>query len=313
MWLDLLYLIFSLALLYFGAEWLIKGAASVAVLAGVPPLLVGLTVVAYGTSFPELLVSVQAAINGNSSIAVGNVVGSNIMNIAVILGVGALICPMKVELKLIRIDTPIMIFVSLVAFILLRTGEINRFHGICLLLGAASYTLGSIYFAKRDKAQANAIVGEVPEKTDGWGKSIIFIILGSGILAGGSNLLVYSAVNIAHAFEVKEVFIGLTIVAFGTSVPELVTSVVAALRKESDIAIGNVVGSNIFNILFILGAASVITPIETTSLSSLDLFTMMTTAILLLPIAWSGKIVSRNEGFVLLSIYGLYLFLIWPQ
>lgn len=310
---DVLYLFVSLGLLYFGAESLVNGSASLALKMGVSPLVVGLTVVAYGTSMPELLVSVEAALGGNPSIALGNVVGSNIFNIAAILGLSALVYPIHVELKLIRIDTPIMIGITLLAVFLFATGALNRLTGVLLLFGAFSYTVLSFWMARRQREVTTGMLEEVPGAGGSWKRALLLIALGGLLLAGGARLLVYASVHIATAFGISEVVIGLTIVAFGTSVPELATSVVAAIRKQPDIAVGNVVGSNIFNILFILGSACTIAPMPSESLSSLDLFAMSITALLLFPVVWSERKISRAEGGVLLGIYVLYFLLLYTS
>jgi cation:H+ antiporter len=307
---------FSLGLfiLVVGAEGLVRGSSALALRLGITPLVVGLTVVAFGTSSPELAVSVESALAGSSSIAVGNVLGSNIANIGLILGLTAMICPMHVQPSLLREQIPMMIAISLVLWLMALDQRISAIDGLLLVAGLVAFIVHSY----RSSAGANADAGldEIPAEAlslqKRTGLSILLIVAGLGGLIGGGMLFVNSAVEIARLFEVDEAIIGLTIVAIGTSMPELATSVVAALRKESDIAIGNIVGSNIFNILAILGVASLITPLSSEGFSPVDFAVMTAFAAILLPMAWSGRTLSRPEGSVLLLGYLGYMAWIWP-
>jgi len=313
-WLSCL-IIVGLVLLYFGADGLVKGSASAALKLGLTPLVVGLTVVAYGTSMPELIVSVQAVLAGQSGIAVGNVVGSNIFNIALILGTAALIYPITVSSQLIKIDVPIMIGVTLLALFFFRDGVLARWEAAVLFTGIIAYTVGSLIYAKR---MPSAVI--VDEPKDGgqsaaspfW-KDIAFIIGGLVLLVFGSRFLVEGAIGIARTWGVSEAIIGLTIVAAGTSTPELAASIVAALKKQPDIAIGNIVGSNIYNILCILGVTGLIAPINTGGVAWTDMFVMLGISLLLLPVLWSGFKIQRWEGGVLIAIYAGYLAYLWPK
>jgi cation:H+ antiporter len=310
-----IWIIVSLALLYFGAEGLVRGSASLALRLGLTPLVVGLTVVAMGTSMPEVLVSVKAALQGRGDLAMGNVVGSNIFNIGAILGITALLSPMKVQFQLIKIDAPIMVAVSLGLVALLWDGGISRIEGAVLLGGLIIYVTGNLWMARRT---ATAVVEEefaesVPHKSGSVFLDIFFILGGLGVLVLGARLLTDNSVSLARAFGVSEAVIGLTIVAAGTSVPELAASIVAAMKKEPDIALGNVIGSNIFNILGILGIASLVAPLSAPDISRFDLWSMVGIAAVLLPMLWTGLKVSRIEGAFLFAAYCSYVYLLWPK
>ena len=312
---DAFLIVAGLVLLYFGAEGLVRGSSAVALKLGLSPLVVGLTVVAYGTSMPELIVSVKSALAGQSGIAVGNVVGSNIFNVGVILGIAAIICPIKVNFQLVKIDVPIMIGVTLLMLFFFRDGALAKWEAGVLFTGIIIYTVGSIIYAK--KTTTPEVKAEFEESLKHPSKplwmDILFILGGLGLLVFGSNFLVNGSISIARAWGVSEAIIGLTIVAVGTSTPELAASIVAALKKEPDIAIGGIVGSNIYNILCILGAAGLIAPINAGGVAWVDMFVMLGFSLLLVPILWSGFIIKRWEGGVLLAIYGGYLFWLWPK
>lgn len=299
----------GILLLYFGAESLVRGSSRLAAHFGIPPLIIGLTIVALGTSAPELTVSISAALKGASDVALGNVVGSNILNIAVVLGITALIRPPSVHFDLIRREIPFMIFVSLLGFGLVWYGHIPRMVGIALFLILCGYTWVCIRAAKREPDGADY---DLSSKGSPVWLCSIMIVAGLGVLVLGSNLFVTGSVALARDFGISEAIIGLTIVALGTSLPELATSVVAALKNESDVAIGNIVGSNIFNILCILGLTSSFIPMEVGGIGIRDAAFMLGLSILLLPFAFSQRSISRMEGGCFLSIYGVYLYLIWP-
>lgn len=315
MTLQYLLILLSLGLLTGGAEMLVKGSASVAARAGLTPLMIGLTVVAFGTSSPELAVSLKAALVGQGDVSVGNVVGSNILNIAVILGISAVICPIVVHLQLIRIDVPIMILVTILLPLLLLDGRIGRLEGGLLFAGIVSYTLFNVRLARRETSPE--VVSEftqgVPKMTGHWSLDLLLIAGGLAILVLGSRLLVDNSLQVARTFQISEAVIGLTVVAFGTSVPELATSIVAAIRRQPDIALGNVIGSNIFNILLILGASALVTPITTNGIQVLDYAMMVGVSLLILPFLSSGLRLARVEGAILLGLYGGYLYLLWPK
>jgi cation:H+ antiporter len=294
--------------LYFGAEGLIRGSASVAIRKGITPLVVGLTIVAFGTSSPEFVVSVAAAIRGNAGIAFGNIVGSNICNIALILGISAIISPIKVNIQLIKTDILVMIAVTLLLILLILDHSLSRIDGGILFLGIIVYTGYTLYMANKKKIKVDNLDIEVKGKP--W-KDIFFIAGGIVVLVIGANLFIEGAIKLAVIMKVSDVIIGLTIVAVGTSLPELATSLLAAIKKEGDISIGNIVGSNIFNILCILGFAALLQPIILTGANQVnyvDMFVMMLIAIILLPLAWSKLELSRLEGAFLIFIYVGYVY-----
>jgi cation:H+ antiporter len=311
-----LMLVAGLVALYFGAEWLVRGGASLAVRLGVTPLLVGLTVVAYGTSTPELIVSTMAAAKGQGGIAIGNAVGSNIFNIGVILGLTALICPMRVQLQLLKLDTPVMLGVALLFLLFFLDARIQLWEASVFLGLIVVYTLTNIRVARREASadiQKEFEAGAPKSTGSGW-KDAAFIVAGLAVLVLGSRLFVTGAVDLARAFRVSEAVIGLTIVAAGTSLPELASSLMAAWRKQPDIAIGNVVGSNIYNILAILGVSGVLAPpIDGQGVSLTDTTVMIGISAVLLAIAWTGFQLRRWEGALLVALYGGYLWHLWPK
>ena len=305
----------GLVLLFFGADWLVKGAVTMALHLGLSPLIVGLTVVALGTSLPEALVSVQAAIDNQGGIALGNVIGSNILNIALILGLSALIQPLKVDSHLVKADVPLLVGASFLLIVLLEDFHISRMEGALLLLCIVFYVTGNIMTVKRTSPTEDEIEGmEIPEDpSKNLLRDIGFLILGLIALAFGSNFLVSGAVDLARLWGLSEALIGLTIVSIGTGTPELATALMAAYRKTADIAIGNAVGSNLFNIMFVVGLAGLVAPMDATGINSSDLYVMFGLTILLLPTVWTGMVLSRKEGFLFLVIYVSYLYYLWPE
>jgi cation:H+ antiporter len=311
-----IYFLISLAgfaLLYFGAEWLVKGSSSFARSYGISPIVIGLTVVAFGTSAPELVVSLVSSIQGKGMIAVGNVVGSNICNIALVLGMTALFQPVTGSRSVFRRDIPIMLIVSLYLLALTFDSEIDRLEGAALFSGIILYTFFNYYSTKREN-KTNADHGEL----DGIGhvrsraKQILYIVTGIACVVLGAELVVNSAEKIMQHFGVSEKFIGLTIVAFGTSLPELATSVVAAIRKEMDISIGNLVGSNVFNIMSVLGLAALVKPIVipggfVESGLFYDYLVMLFVSFMPWLLMRKNSTISRPGGFVLLCCYAGYL------
>jgi cation:H+ antiporter len=309
---SIIYVLFSLLLLFAGAEGLVRGSSSLALRAGLSRLMVGLTVVAFGTSSPELVVSVKTALSHQGDISVGNVIGSNSFNIGVILGLTALVCPVPVHRQIIKIDAPIALGVSLLLPVLLLNSVIGRMEGLLLLAGIIVYTRLSVFLGGRENA-ANQNDLPAPPVSRHWITDIAFIAGGLVFLVAGSRILVENSVMLATSLGVSQAVIGLTIIAAGTSMPELATSLVAAVRKEPDIAIGNIIGSNIFNVLAILGAASVISPLRAPAISPLDYWTMTAFTVLLLPLLYTGRMLRRLEGMLLLCLYGFYLFTLWPD
>ncbi|TNH82115.1 calcium/sodium antiporter [Aeromonas sobria] len=308
---TLMWLAIGLVCLVVGAEYLVRGASRLATMMGISPLVVGLTIVAFGTSAPELAVSIQSGLEGQAGIAVGNVVGSNIFNVLFILGVSALIVPLVVSQQLVRFDVPLMIAISVLVLLFGWDGRISAFEGALLFAGVVAYT---VFLFVQSRRETKAVQAEYeqefgqkePETPHSLPRNLLFIVAGLGMLILGSRLLVSSAVEIAHYFGVSDLVIGLTIVAVGTSLPEVVTSIVAALRGERDIAVGNVVGSNIFNILCVLGLTSMVTPggleVSATALQ-FDIPVMIAVALACLPIFFTGYTIARWEGALFLAFY----------
>jgi cation:H+ antiporter len=312
--------IMGLVLLVGGAEILVRGASQLAAAVGVSPLIIGLTVVAFGTSAPEMAVSVRSALSGQAGadIAVGNVVGSNIFNVLFILGLSAAIAPLVVSQRLVRFDVPLMIGVSVLAWLLALDGKIGRWDGVLLFGGILTYTVFAIVQGRREsQAVADEYAGEFgakPRTPLGHLINVGYILGGLALLVLGAHWLVDAAVSMARAFGVSELVIGLTIVAAGTSLPEVATSVMASLKGERDIAVGNVVGSNIFNILSVLGLAALVAPDGVNVAPSalrFDIPVMIAVAFACLPIFFTGYAIARWEGLVFLGYYVLYtLFLV---
>jgi len=314
MTLQLVWISVSLVLLFVGAESLVRGSSAIAIRAGLSPLMVGLTIVAFGTSSPELVVSLKATLAGQGDIAVGNVVGSNSFNIGIILGLTALICPIPVHLQIIKMDAPIALAMAILLPLFLIDGVIGRVDGTILFAGIVGYTLLNFRLARAASRSGEGVDGaaETQGRKGHWLFDAGFVIGGLGILVLGSNLLVNNAVALAESLGVSQAVIGLTIVAAGTSMPELATSLVAAFRKQPDIAIGNIVGSNIFNILGILGVASLASPITAPGINLVDYAFMIGFSLLLLPLLYTGRMLHRIEGVLLLVVYGGYLWVLWP-
>jgi len=303
---DWLSLVIGLLALYFGAESLVKGGAGLATRLGLTPLVIGLTVIAFGTGSPEMVVSLQASLSGNGAISIGNVVGSNICNIALILGLCALISPLRADAQVIRREVPIMIGVTVVALLVLLDGEVQRWEGAVLFAGLVVYTVLTVRQARSmiSVATEQAFAGEL-----GQGEnlrpslSVLAVIGGLALLVFGSHVFVKGAVSLASEWGMSQIAIGLTIVSLGTSLPELATSLLASVRRQGDVAIGNIVGSNIFNILGILGVTAMVQPIVAEDLAWIDLGIVMLVSLALLPIVRSGGRISRMEGAVLLIVY----------
>jgi cation:H+ antiporter len=298
----------GVALLVLGAEWLVRGASRIAIASGISPLVIGLTVVAYGTSAPELAVSIKASWSGEADLALGNVVGSNIFNILLILGVSAAITPLRVAGQLIRLDVPLMIGLSVLVWAMALDGRLGRVEGALLVAGAIGYTALLLRIGRSEPVPDAAINGDL-KSTAAWTPNLLLIAAGLAGLVLGSRWLVDSAVVFAAVLGVSELVIGLTIVAAGTSLPEVATSIVAAMRGERDIAVGNVVGSNIFNILTVLGVSAAISRgglAVAPALLNFDLPVMVVVAIACLPIFARGASIERWEGLVFLFYYGAY-------
>ncbi len=300
----------GLGLLVLGAEWLVRGASRLAAALGISPLVIGLTVVAFGTSAPEVAVSVKSAWAGQPDLALGNVVGSNIFNVLLILGASAVVTPLLVSSQLIRLDVPVMIGLSVLTLLLAGDGSIGRLDGAILFAGAVAYTAFQIRQSRRESAAIrDEYAQEYGPRRTSTAANLSFIGAGLALLVLGSRWLVNGAVAFAQALGVSELVIGLTVVAAGTSLPEVATSILAAFRGERDIAVGNVVGSNIFNLLAVLGLAGLVAPSGLPAPAALlrfDLPVMVAVAIACLPIFASGATIARWEGALFLFYYAAY-------
>ncbi len=298
-------MLLALGVLTLGADWLVRGATRLAARFGVSRLLIGLTVVSFGTSAPELAVSVGASLTGKADLALGNVIGSNVFNVLFILGLSALAAPLVIARKLVRLDIPIMIAVSLLLLVLALDGRIGRFDGVLLVAGALGYTVFSVRISRTDASSDDPSAKPAGRVWLAFG----LILVGLALLVFGARWFVGGAVELARSFGVSELVIGLTIVAAGTSLPEVATSVVAALRGERDVAVGNVVGSNILNILAILGLCGVVAA-EGVAVSPavlrFDLPVMIAVAFATLPLAIARGRIGRWEGLLFLVAYALY-------
>ena len=310
MWYEILLYVLLLALgfvlLSKGADVFVDGSASVATKAGIPQLVVGLTIVALGTSAPEAAVSISSAIAGSAEIAVGNVVGSNILNVLIILGLSATIVPLAVRKISHILDIPMVLIATVLLFVLGLFGSINFIGGIILLLIFVGYLAILFINAKRPKKPGELEEEDAPIKVMPVWKSILFIVLGLGMIVLGSDVTVDSATALARIFGVSERFIALTIVALGTSLPELFTSANAAIKGNADIAVGNILGSNIFNILFILGLTSLIIPVPFESKFLIDTIVAFVAALLVLLFSLKSKKLARWAGIIMLVAYAGY-------
>jgi cation:H+ antiporter len=304
----------GLVILIMGAELLVRGSSRLAAAAGISPLAIGLTIVAIGTASPEIAVSLQAAASGQGNLTIGNVLGSNIFNILFVLGVSAIVMPIVIAEQLIRIDVPIMIGISVLAFGMSWNGRLDLFEGLILLAGLVGYT---IFALRQSRKESDKVLGEYArefadtERHTLWNtaKNLFFILAGLGLLVLGSRWLVDASIGIAKSIGVSELVIGLTIVAVGTSLPEVATSVIAAIKGESDIAVGNAVGSNIYNLLGVLGISSTVAPggiLVAEQVLQVDFLVVIFVALVCLPIFYIDSRVSRVEGALLLSYYVLY-------
>jgi cation:H+ antiporter len=311
--------VIGLGLLVVGAESLVRGASRLALAAGISPLVVGLTVVAFGTSSPEMAVSVGAALDDKTDIAVGNVVGSNIFNVLLILGLCALVSPLVIAWKLIRSEVPVMIGVSMVLWLFVWNGELVRWEAALLFAGLVAYVTWAIVQSRRESAaaqQESAPGAEPPATPSPWYVNVGYIVAGLAMLVLGSRWLVNGAVEFARELGLSELVIGLTIVAAGTSLPEVATSVIATYRGEREIAVGNVVGSNIFNILGVLGLTGLVSggglPVGD-MVRTVDVPVMLLAAALCLPVFFSGRsLMHRWEGGMFVALYGVYVaYLVW--
>ncbi len=309
---QLFVLVVGFVFLVKGADCFVDGAASIATKFGIPQLVIGLTIVAMGTSAPEAAVSITAAASGNADITIGNIIGSNILNIFIILGLTALVNPVAVQKSSLVVDIPVVIGISVLLLILGLDGNITRIDAIILVAIFISYMFYLFWNAKKSMSLSNEIKEEVDEvKSLSLPKSIAFTVIGLLLIILGSNCVVESATFIAEKLGLSERFIGLTIVALGTSLPELFTSVTAAIKKNSDIAVGNILGSNIFNILFVVGLSGLIIPVPFQSAFRFDAIVSTIAVILLLVFCAPKKQLGRWAGAIFLICYAVYFYMIW--
>lgn len=299
----------GLLLLFIGGEALVRGAAALALRLGLSSLAVGLTVVAFGTSTPELVVSLDAALAGVPDIAVGNVIGSNIANVTLILGMGMLVGPARVVARTVRVDAPLVVLVSVVTVLMLGDGTVSRMEGIALVASLCAFTAITLIQGRNEPA---GVKQEFEGAVDGSPHTVLFsvllVLVGLGGLVLGGQLFLTSAVQLARTLGVTEAVIGLTVVAVGTSLPELITSIIAALRGQGDIAIGNVLGSNLFNVLGILGVTAVVLPLQPGGITGTTLAVLVGSAMVVAAMAVTGRRITRVEGGLLVTGYAAYTF-----
>lgn len=316
----MIYILFivGLALLLAGGEALVKGAVGLAVRIRVSKMVIGVTIVSLGTSAPELLVSLKAALDGHPAISIGNVIGSNIANLGLVMGLVAMIFPMKLDRSTRNLDWPVMMIASVLFYLMAYNGALERYEGILLFMLLVIYVVYSILKSRSDTGKLEAqkpIESEFEElKTDPstplW-KLLLLVVAGSVGLVLGTQWFLDGAIEMAREFGVTEHVISVTLIAFGTSVPELATSAIAAFKKQSDISVGNLIGSNTFNILAILGITSMVTEIPVgQNVIDNDLLWMLATALLVLPFLFIGKKIYRLEGFILLCMYLTYIYFV---
>lgn len=306
---QLLFLIIGFVMLVKGADWFVEGAGKVAERFGIPQLVIGLTIVAIGTSLPEAAVSTSAALKGSAEITIGNVVGSNIMNILLILGITSVISPLAVQKSTIKYELPMVVAATaLLAALGLTDGTIGRIDGLILLVGMVVYLLYLLRMAKKGQAAADGEETDQDGGKDSMFKLLLLILIGGAMIVFGSDITVDAATALAKIFGMSERLIGLTIVAFGTSLPELVTSATAAVKGKADIAVGNIVGSNLFNILFVVGISGVITPVVYQPAFLIDTVICIATAVLLWICVIRKQKLQRHGGAILLACYAGYFF-----
>jgi len=301
----------GILILYFGAEWTVKGSSNIAMFLGIRPIIIGLTIVSIGTSLPELVVSVVAAINKSKDIALGNIIGSNIANIGLVLGLSAIIKPLKISTPTIKKEIPIMIGVSLLLYVLAMDRNISQMDGIILFIGIVFFIIYCVYDAKHsnESEKGNAVdLDSTGKKEHSVPHELLITTAGLIGIVLGAKLMVDSAVFIARTFGLSELFIGMTIVAVGTSLPELATSMVAAYKDKMEISVGNVIGSNIFNICMVIGLVSIVSPFDVDQVTlNREFLIMLAFSILVLPLAMHDKTLTRAKGVLFFLGYGGFI------
>ncbi|MFT5602085.1 MAG: cation:H+ antiporter [Flavobacteriales bacterium] len=305
---EYMWLVLGLLVLIIGGESLVKGAVGLSTAMKISPMVIGLTVVSFGTSAPELLVSIQSAMNGSPGIAIGNVVGSNIANLALVLGVTVLIFPLIAERQTKVFDYPVMLIASVMFYLFALNGVLSLWEGIIFILILLSFT-SYLIITSRKKEKKRIEESDVEEENPlPLSRSLMFLLFGLVGLYFGSEWFVSGAKDIAAAYGLSDSVIGVTVVAIGTSAPELVASIVAAMRHQSDMSVGNLVGSNIFNVFAVLGVTSIVTPVDVDqSILNFDMYWMLGISALLIPILYFGSKVGRLKGVILLTSYILYI------
>ncbi len=315
LWQNVGWVVLGLVLLYFGAEWLVKGASKMAIRFGISPLLVGLTVVAFGTSAPELVVSVKANLSGQGGMAIGNVVGSNICNLALVLALGAVIFPLAIQRQVIRREMPILLVASAVFLLMMKDGVLDRTEAALLFGGIVLYVATSVVEARREnQEECEDVPPELVESARRGGKTglffdVLLIVVGSLLLVGGADRMVVGGEAVARHYGVSEAIIAMTLFAFGTSLPELATSVVGAIKKQGDLIVGNALGSCVFNLLAVLGLAGLVGPLKGEGVTNIHLWVMMGVTVVLMPMMWHRMRLDRWEGMVL--VLGYLGFTVW--
>lgn len=308
--LDVVLVVAGLIVLILGGEALVRGASTIASKAGVSSLVIGLVVVSAATSAPEFAVTLGAVLGGEPGLAVGNVVGSNIVNILFILGLSAILLPLTIHRQVVRFDMPVMLGMAIALMLFSLDGSVSALEGAMLLAGLAFHTIASIRLGRKDKASVAEDSPALNAKPVKMWLAIVLLVVGIGALAAGAQLLVTGAVNIAESLGISGLVIGLTVVAIGTSLPELATSIIAIRRGERDMAVGNIVGSNIFNIGMVLGLPAILfgqgIPIPTAAIA-IDIPLMIAASLALVPIAFTGFSIARWEGAVFVALYGAYV------
>ena len=295
-------------MLFYGAEWIVRGGSQLAKYFGLSAIVIGLTVVAFGTSLPELVVSLAAALEGSSTIAVGNVIGSNIANVGLVLGLSSLVFPLTMKFSQVKIDLGIYMIVCLFFTYFCMDGQIIRMEGLILFSCIIAYTWFSITYPAKNK---NPEIGQINTNI-ALSKSLLLIILGILLLSFGASIFITGAIDIARYFGISEIVIGMTIVALGTSLPELATSVIASFRKESAISIGNIIGSNLFNLLSVIGLVSIISPLESpVEIIHFEIPYMVVYGLVLVPISLMPQPIHRGTALLLLLGYGIFIFQIF--
>ena len=299
-------MIIGSVMLFYGAEWIVRGGSQLAKYFGLSAIVIGLTVVAFGTSLPELVVSLAAALEGSSTIAVGNVIGSNIANVGLVLGLSSLVFPLTMKFSQVKIDLGIYMIVCLLFTYFCMDGQIIRMEGLILFACIIAYTWFSItYHPAKNK---NPEIGQINTNI-ALSKSLLLIILGILLLSFGASIFITGAIDIARYFGISEIVIGMTIVALGTSLPELATSVIASFRKESAISIGNIIGSNLFNLLSVIGLVSTISPLESpVEIIHFEIPYMVVYGLILIPIGLMPQPIHRGTALLLLLGYGVFIF-----